>query len=143
MIIPVRCYTCNKLLADKYHYYESELLKRKLRKEKEDENEIQEFEKKQNIKKEDEKQNINDITIDNIFAKFNNLNINEKNVNANTNDINQNKNKSKSDKDPLIININDTVIKKTIAGEIMDELGLIRICCRKIMLTSINIVDEI
>jgi len=126
MIIPVRCYTCNKLLADKYHYYESELLKRKLRKEKE----------------EDEKQNINDVTIDNIFAKFNNLNIDEKNVN--TNDIKQNKTKPiKYNKDPLLININDTVIKKTIAGEIMDELGLIRICCRKIMLTSINIVDEI
>ena len=131
MIIPVRCYTCNKLLADKYHYYESELLKRRLHKEEDDK--IQE----------DEKQNINDITIDNIFAKFNNLNINEKNVNANKNDIKQNKTKPKSDKDPLIININDTVIKKTIAGEIMDELGLIRICCRKIMLTSINIVDEI
>ena len=126
MIIPVRCYTCNKLLADKYHYYESELLKRKLRKEKE----------------EDEKQNINDVTIDNIFAKFNNLNIDEKNVN--TNDIKPNKTKPiKYNKDPLLININDTVIKKTIAGEIMDELGLIRICCRKIMLTSINIVDEI
>ena len=126
MIIPVRCYTCNKLLADKYHYYESELLKRKLRKEKE----------------EDEKQNINDVTIDNIFAKFNNLNIDEKNVN--TNDIKQNKTKPiKYNKDPLLININDTVIKKTIAGEIMDELGLIRICCRKIMLTSINIVEEI
>ena len=131
MIIPVRCYTCNKILADKYRYYESELLKRKLRKEEEEE------------KEEDEKQNINDVTIDNIFAKFNNLNINEKNVNANKNDIKQNKTKPKSDKDPLIININDTVIKKTIAGEIMDELGLIRICCRKVMLTSINIVDEI
>ena len=126
MIIPVRCYTCNKLLADKYHYYESELLKRKLCKEKE----------------EDEKQNINDVTIDNIFAKFNNINIDEKNIN--TNDIKQNKTKPiKYNKDPLLININDTVIKKTIAGEIMDELGLIRICCRKIMLTSINIVDEI
>jgi len=126
MIIPVRCYTCNKLLADKYRYYESELLKRKLCKEKE----------------EDEKQNINDVTIDNIFAKFNNLNIDEKNVN--TNDIKQSKTKPiKYNKDTLIININDTVIKKTIAGEIMDELGLIRICCRKIMLTSINIVDEI
>ena len=136
MIIPVRCYTCNKLLADKYHYYESELLKRKLHKEKEED---------ENEKKEDEKQNINDVTIDNIFAKFNNLNlnlnINEKNVNANKNDIKQNK--TKTNKDPLIININDTVIKKTIAGEIMDELGLIRICCRKVMLTSINIVDEI
>jgi len=45
--------------------------------------------------------------------------------------------------DPLIININAVDIKKTIAGEIMDELGLTRICCRKIMMTSINIIDEI
>ena len=81
MIIPVRCYTCGKLLADKYEYYQSELLRKKLA-----------------------------------------MNTTE---------------------DPLIININATNITKTIAGEIMDELGLIRICCRKIMLTSINIIDEI
>ena len=81
MIIPVRCMTCGKLLADKYEYYERELLRKKLA-----------------------------------------LN---------------------SDSDPLIININAKDIKKTIAGEIMDELGLIRICCRKVMLTSINIIDEI
>ena len=48
-----------------------------------------------------------------------------------------------SDEDPLIININADQIKKTIAGEIMDELGLTRMCCRKTMLTSINIIDEI
>lgn len=81
MIIPVRCMTCGKLLADKYEYYERELLRKKLA-----------------------------------------LN---------------------SDVDPLIININVKDIKKTIAGEIMDELGLHRICCRKVMLTSINIIDEI
>jgi DNA-directed RNA polymerase subunit N len=81
MLIPIRCYTCSKLLADKYEYYESELLRKKLA-----------------------------------------MNTTE---------------------DPLIININATNITKTIAGEIMDELGLIRICCRKIMLTSINIIDEI
>ena len=81
MIIPVRCYTCSKLLADKYEYYESELLRKKLA-----------------------------------------MNTTE---------------------DPLIININATDIKKTIAGEIMDELGIIRICCRKVMMTSINIIDEI
>ena len=81
MIIPVRCYTCSKLLADKYEYYESELLRKKLA-----------------------------------------MNTTE---------------------DPLIININASDIKKTIAGEIMDELGLIRICCRKVMMTSINIIDEI
>ena len=81
MIIPVRCMTCGKLLADKYEYYERELLRKKLA-------------------------------------------------------IN-------SDIDPLIININAKDIKKTIAGEIMDEIGLHRICCRKVMLTSINIIDEI
>jgi DNA-directed RNA polymerase subunit N (RpoN/RPB10) len=81
MIIPVRCMTCGKLLADKYEYYERELLRKKLA-----------------------------------------LN---------------------SDSDPLIININAKDIKKTIAGEIMDELGLHRMCCRKVMLTSINIIDEI
>jgi len=73
--------TCGKLLADKYEYYERELLRKKLA-----------------------------------------LN---------------------SDSDPLIININAKDIKKTIAGEIMDELGLHRMCCRKVMLTSINIIDEI
>ena len=83
MIIPVKCMTCNKVLADKYNYYERELLRKKLA-----------------------------------------LNV----------DI---------DIDPLIININAKDIKKTIAGEIMDELGLHRICCRKVMLTSINIIDEI
>jgi DNA-directed RNA polymerase subunit N len=81
MIIPVRCMTCGKLLADKYEYYERELLRKKIA-----------------------------------------LN---------------------SDSDPLIININSKDIKKTIAGEIMDELGLHRMCCRKVMLTSINIIDEI
>ena len=81
MIIPIRCYTCSKLLADKYEYYESELLRKKLA-----------------------------------------MNTTE---------------------DPLIININASDIQKTIAGEIMDELGLTRICCRKVMLTSINIIDEI
>jgi DNA-directed RNA polymerase subunit N (RpoN/RPB10) len=81
MIIPVRCFTCGKILADKYEYYESELLKKKLA------------------------------------------------LNSNV--------------DPLIININIQDIKKTIAGEILDELGLHRLCCRKTMLTSINIIDEI
>lgn len=73
--------TCGKVLADKYTYYEKELLRKKLA------------------------------------------------LNSNA--------------DPLIININIQDIKKTIAGEILDELGLHRLCCRKVMLTSINIIDEI
>ena len=46
-------------------------------------------------------------------------------------------------KDPLMIDISVDDVKKTIAGELMDELGLERICCRKVMLTSIDIIDEI
>lgn len=44
---------------------------------------------------------------------------------------------------PLIIDISSDEVKKTIAGEIMDELGLIRLCCRKSFFTAIDIVNEI
>jgi DNA-directed RNA polymerase subunit N (RpoN/RPB10) len=81
MLIPVRCYSCGKVLANKYEYFQNELNRKKLA-----------------------------------------MNTTE---------------------DPLIINVNAADIKKTIAGELMDELGLTRICCRKVMLTSINIIDEI
>ena len=81
MLIPVRCYSCGKVLANKYEYFHNELNRKKLA-----------------------------------------MNTTE---------------------DPLIINVNAADIKKTIAGELMDELGLTRICCRKVMLTSINIIDEI
>ena len=81
MLIPVRCYSCGKVLANKYDYFQNELNRKKLA-----------------------------------------MNTTE---------------------DQLIINVNAADIKKTIAGELMDELGLTRICCRKVMLTSINIIDEI
>jgi DNA-directed RNA polymerase subunit N (RpoN/RPB10) len=81
MIIPVRCYSCGKILANKYDYFQNELNRKKLA-----------------------------------------MNTTE---------------------DPLIINVNAADVKKTIAGELMDELGLTRICCRKVLLTSINIIDEI
>ena len=89
MIIPVRCYTCGKLLADKYEYYKKELTRKKLA-----------------IKS-------------------------DKSGNSDPN------------KDPLMIDISVEDVKMTPAGEIMDELGLDRICCRKVMLTSIDIIDEI
>jgi DNA-directed RNA polymerase subunit N len=89
MIIPVRCYTCGKLLADKYEYYKKELTRKKLA-----------------IK-------------------------NDKSGNIDPN------------KDPLMIDISVDDVKETIAGELMDELGLDRICCRKVILTSIDIIDEI
>jgi len=88
MLIPIKCYTCGKILADKYLYYKTELIRKTL---------------------------------------------------ALKND-NDNKN---SNKDPLMIDISVEDVKMTPAGEIMDELGLDRICCRKVMLTSIDIIDEI
>ena len=93
MLIPVRCMTCGKLIANKYEYYERELLRKKLA--------------------------LKDI---NAIKDVHELNGNV---------------------DPLIININAHDIKKTIAGEILDELGLHRMCCRKVLLTSINIINEI
>lgn len=43
----------------------------------------------------------------------------------------------------LIIDFNVEEVKKTPAGEIMDELGLKRPCCRKTMLTNIDLINEI
>ena len=45
--------------------------------------------------------------------------------------------------DALVIAIKALSIKKTPAGEIMDELGIIRLCCRKTFFTSIDIINEI
>ena len=86
MVITIKCYTCGKILADKYLYYQKELKRKEL------------------AFKADEK----------------------------------NKNK-----DPSMINISVDDVKMAPAGEVMDELGLDRICCRKVMMTSIDIIDEI
>jgi DNA-directed RNA polymerase subunit N (RpoN/RPB10) len=81
MIIPVRCFTCGKLLANKKQYYDKELIRKKLT--------------------------------------------------------------SKDADDSLILNINIDEVKKTPAGQAMDDLGLTRMCCRKTMLTHIELVTEI
>jgi DNA-directed RNA polymerase subunit N (RpoN/RPB10) len=81
MIIPVRCFTCGKLLANKKQYYDKELIRKKLT--------------------------------------------------------------SKDADDSLILNINIDEVKKTPAGQAMDDLGLTRMCCRKTMLTHIELITEI
>ena len=86
MLIPIRCFTCGKLLSDKYNYYNKELIRRKI--------------------------------------------------------ANQTPNVSQPD-DPLVIDITAKEVKKTVVGEIMDELGLTRDCCRKNMMTNINIIEDI
>ena len=77
MIIPIKCFTCGKVLADKYLYYQKRVIQLKL----------------------DKKQEINDV----IYLNSNNK-------------------------------------KKTIEGNVMDELKLNKICCRRHMLTHVDII---
>ena len=74
MIIPVRCFTCGKLLADKYEFYKRELGK----------------------KTED-----------------------------------------------TIIHVNAKTVQQTQEGKTLDKLGLKRYCCRRAMLTHIDLIEVI
>jgi DNA-directed RNA polymerases I, II, and III subunit RPABC5 len=82
MIIPIKCFTCGKVIGDKYTYYCEKVAERKIK-------------------------------------------------------LNQ-----KPDQ-PSVIDVNEDDVKKTPEGEVMDELGLIRYCCRKIFLTHIPLIDEL
>ena len=84
MIIPIRCFTCGKILADKYNTYEKMVKDKKL-----------------SVKSQHESH------------------------------------------EPSVIDMNSDDVKKTPEGEVLDELGIIRYCCRKIFLTHINLIDEI
>ena len=77
MIIPVRCFTCGKILADKYVFYKNEVQKNK-----------------------------------------------------------------KTDED-TIINVNAKNIQQTPEGKALDKVGLKRYCCRRAMLTHIDLIDVI
>jgi len=76
MIIPIKCFTCGMVLADKYRYYVEEVRKRKL----------------------------------------------EKNIDV--------------DK---VMYLTKEFRQKTPEGEVMDELLLNRMCCRRHMLTHVDI----
>mgnify|MGYP001160810464 CR=1 FL=1 len=80
MIIPVRCFTCGKVLADKYKYYKTEL---------------------------------------------------EKSHNG------------KGEREDSIINVNARNIQHTPEGKLLDKLGLKRYCCRRAVLTHIDLIDVI
>ena len=79
MIIPIKCFTCGKILADKYLYYNKKVIELKLQ---------------------DKEQTI-------------------------TNDIKY---------------LDSSNPKKTPEGKVMDELGLNKICCRRHMLTHVDIL---
>jgi len=76
MIIPVKCFTCGEVLADKYRYYQEEVRK---------------------IKAE------NDMNVD------------------------------------KVIYLTEDNIKKTPEGEVLDKLKLNKYCCRRHMLTHVDL----
>ncbi len=80
MIIPVKCVTCGKVLANKYRYYVEEVRKRKLA-----------------------DQQLDKVELDQVLYL--------------TKDNNE----------------------KTNEGHVMDEIGLIRYCCRRHVLTHVDI----
>ena len=76
MIIPIKCFTCGMVLADKYRFYGMEVRKRKLQK---------------------------GVSLDNVVY------LTKKNT------------------------------EKTTEGEVLYELGLTNVCCRRHMLTHVDI----
>ena len=76
MIIPVKCFTCGLVIADKYRYYLEEVRKRKLAK---------------------------DMDVD------------------------------------KVVYLTKEFSEKTPEGEVMDDLGLKKMCCRRHMLTHVDI----
>ena len=84
MIIPIRCFTCGKILGDKWGYFQKEVLRKKMA----------------------------DKTI-------------------------------KDKMSVSIIDINADEVRKTAEGEVMDEMGLTRYCCRMKMLGHINLIEDI
>jgi len=80
MIIPVKCYTCGKVIADKYQYYLNKVREKKL-----------------------EEQEGGDVAVDKVLylTKYN--------------------------------------IKKTAEGQVLDEIGFTKMCCRRHFLTHVDI----
>ena len=83
MIIPVKCFTCGMVLANKYRYYIEEVRKRKLAK--------------------------------------------QVNIDGGSSNIDK------------VLYLTKEFHEKTPEGEVMDELGLNKMCCRRHLLTHVDI----
>ena len=83
MIIPVKCFTCGNVIANKYRFYQAEVRKRKLAK--------------------------------------------QININEGSNNIDK------------VLYLTKEFHEKTAEGEVMDELGLNKMCCRRHLLTHVDI----
>ncbi len=76
MIIPIKCFTCGNVLADKYRYYQNEVRRQKIQQ---------------------------------------GLNVEK------------------------VIYLTKDNVEKTIEGRVLDDLGLDNVCCRRHMLTHVDI----
>lgn len=81
MIIPVKCFTCGMVLADKYRYYQTEVRKRKL----------------------------------------------AKKIGDGTNNIDK------------VLYLTKEYHEKTAEGDVLDDLNLKKMCCRRHFLTHVDI----
>ena len=88
MIIPIKCFTCGTILANKYRYYCEEVRKRKIKKDL----------ILQDIKKNDKE----------LFVE-------------------------------KVVYLTPEFSEKTAEGDVLDELGLNKMCCRRHMLTHVDI----
>lgn len=84
MIIPIKCFTCGNVLADKYRYYQEQVIKQKM-------------ESAKTMSEEDQ------------HRLFNMVYLTKENA------------------------------KKSAEGDVLDSLGLKNVCCRRHMLTHVNI----
>ena len=75
MIIPVRCFTCGKVLGDKWNFYKKEI--------------------------------------------------------------------SKTNTEDSVLNVNSKTLQKTKEGKALDSIGLKRYCCRRMMLSHVDLIDII
>lgn len=87
MIIPVRCFTCGKVLANKWNYYKDKLKESK----------------------------------DKVAQKR----------------VEEDEDLDMHERDPMVY------FDKNIQKELLDELGLKRMCCRRHMLTHVDLIDII
>jgi len=112
MIIPIKCFTCGTILANKYRYYCEEVRKIKLKEEYELEKLKQELDLETELKSEikSSKSKTKSRTSENI-----------------------------SSRDNRVLYLTPKFDKKTPEGQVLDEIGLTKMCCRRHILSHVDI----
>lgn len=114
MIIPPRCFTCGKVLADKWDAFSRLVDERKKSR------------RQQQQQKEREETLGGGESIDGIDSQKGKKGTRREEY-------------DEDDTSHDVVNID----KKEPKGEILDELGITRMCCRCVMLTHVDLIDDI